>query len=121
MQEEILKRVDLLAQKLGTTAMHLFNVLCYQARIELVFDILYMIIGFATLFLSIKIGLKKIEECGLHYDKKPKEWNETRAISIIILSVILGLTGLVIGIVNSVAIPNVINPENYVFHQIVGR
>jgi len=55
MNNEILSRLDILAQKLGTTAVHLWGVVVRQARIEAWSDL-----GIAILWLVFIFGVAKL-------------------------------------------------------------
>lgn len=58
MNEEILKRIDVLAEKLGTTATHIYQVYVAQARIEAIEDIIAALAFAAIALVCILLAMK---------------------------------------------------------------
>lgn len=72
MKEEILKRMDALADKLGTSAQFLFNLYVKQAHVQVIETITYGILFVVLALVSTKIMLK-----GFHqFNNKDMHWRE---------------------------------------------
>lgn len=111
MNEEILKRIDLLATKLGVTANQIITILRNQVKIEIVLDIIYLIgsIGILLGWFFIVPLIKKLAD---DYDEIPF----VIGIGYFILSMVA--VCFIVGI--SLDLPTLlINPDYWVLNKII--
>jgi hypothetical protein len=73
-KQEILKRLDVLAEKLGTTAQYLWSVLVKQGTIEGISDIFVGVIFLIGLIIGIKLLKFCIKEGPKHRSEKCNDW-----------------------------------------------
>ena len=109
MQKELLNRLDLLAQKLGVTAEHLWRILVQQARVELIWDCVQLVLGAIFLGLAVRaffFTAKLFKEN--HIDDVASLW---------LVVVSLGLSLMFFSLGDS-ALTNWLNPEFFAFRQI---
>lgn len=107
MNEEILKRIDALAAKLGVAGTELWRILIRQAGVDAIFDSLYIGLSGITICVLVKFlfwGLKRNEK---------KQDDDIIAICIIsVISVIGILASIVFLLVNLNDLPTALfNPE----------
>ncbi len=112
MNDEILKRLDILAAKLGITAQYLWGVLVKQARIEMYADIGWSILlsGMLALFLWV---LRK-----LYISPNEREMDGIAALGLAIASIIVFIF-LVVSV--SGALTEGLNPEYWALNHIMEK
>lgn len=62
MKEEIFKRIDLLAEKLGVASGHVWEVLVTQAKIDSYLNLFYALFFSVVAFVGVKHSIKKFNE-----------------------------------------------------------
>lgn len=115
MTNEIAKALEVLAQKLGTTSEYLWNVLLKQAPISAVADFIqFTIIVFACYFWTknFKAFITKISD---------KIWKEENWVWIILVSVILGVSAIVVFFSFPNTIYALINPEYWALNLLLSK
>jgi hypothetical protein len=111
MNQELLKRLDALAEKLGTTGAMLWDVMIRQARVELVSDALFMGLNVLFVYLLYKWWKRVLDNAG-----------EGEAIGSVIVSIVV----LVFTIANVCElvfyVPTLLfNPKYWAFQQIMDK
>lgn len=104
MNDEILKRIDALAAKLGVAGAELWRILVKQAKVDAISDVAWAIVSIAIIF-----GVIKLEYWAVRRNEKEEDdW----IIGITIISVIVGVTFLIVGIASLMDLPTALfNPE----------
>lgn len=112
---EVLKRIDALAAKLGTTGEYLWTVLVRQARVEAIQNIVTVILS--AIVIAVSIAVLK---WGIRREVENDWWGEPGNITAIIASVTLAIVCTVIIIQLSNAIPTLLmNPEYWALKQVL--
>lgn len=117
MNEELLKRLDVLAAKLNTSAQFLWNVLIKQARVTLIEDILFigLTAGFSWIVLKWTRNYYKRHDDDF-FDGNPGEWLS------LIFSWVIGIIMLGFSIACIFEIPTVaLNPEFWALQQVLSQ
>lgn len=125
MKEEILKRIDALAEKLGVAASHIYSVYVHQAQIngiqELTWAAFWLAIAVLTAVVSIK-NFKKSQVVVLsEYGEERRTDQEKRRDALFLCVLFSFATGLLLfGFVSelSSAYTSFLNPEYFAIHQI---
>src|ERR1017187_7037314 len=108
--EELLKRLDVLAQKMGTTIDHLWQVLVRQAYIEAYLAIFWIIISAVIITVSCRYILKSVE---MDEEDPISAGRVTISITLGVLAVIL----FIVACCNVFSIGYLFNPEYYALGQ----
>jgi cytochrome bd-type quinol oxidase subunit 2 len=113
--EELLKRLDVLAAKLGVTAQYLWTVLVKQAHIEAAMDTFWAVVFIALLVsgvICLRWSIKKIND--------PDTYNEEGWIALSTFSGIVIFAGLIlVPVFTSSAIAEHFNPEYWALEKIL--
>lgn len=112
--DELLKRLDLLAQKLGVTIEHLWQVLVRQAYIEAYFAIFWVILSVVLVTVACRYIVKTI-------DIAVKNNYDERLSGRIVMSFVLGilaLTSLMAALTQCSDFGYLFNPEFYALDQV---
>lgn len=119
MSEEILKRIDALAAKLNTTAAQIWDVYVAQARMEIVYNVLYAIVWTVFAVAAFRFGkfwhAKTNEPLKGYCSDHDGEWMCTIA-SACVFILALGATASLIAEIATLAF----NPRYWAIQQIIG-
>jgi hypothetical protein len=107
MNEEILKRIDVLAAKLNTTGEHLWGVLLIQQRKDAITKILLFVAGLYLIWLSVR-AFRKLPGAGFHDEPK-----------YIIGGIVSGVVGVFFAAFGFDWWGHLINPEYYALKEIL--
>jgi hypothetical protein len=109
MTDEILKRLDVLAAKLGVTAGHLWGVLVAQAKIEAIEDIIWAAL-WAALSLVLGLVARKLYESN--------DENDNAALGIVLIGVAVGFL-LISAAMISGTLGMLLNPEYWALKKVL--
>ena len=116
MNEEILKRIDALAAKLGTTGEHIWGVLIRQTQVEIVSSIILAIVLVAHAIVLFKLAVWLYGKAEGQSSYNYEGWYVLMALSGCV-SVILAL----VAIGTLAGLPTlVLNPEYWALQQVLG-
>lgn len=129
MKEELFKRIDALAVKLGVTAQYLWGVLVKQAGVEGVKDLTFVgIFGLSALALALwartcfkRSNLRKEGECGNYAENYVYNYDQRVNYEIDgwISAVVAGILMIPACILTSDAITALANPEYWAFQRVM--
>lgn len=105
MNEELLKRLDALAEKLGTTGEKVWEILLLQARVDAAFSLLWAISCFAAVYVCWRVGKFLLADDGGDMVRVP---------------VLIGTIALVAGLLNLSDTRWYFMPEAYAIKEILG-
>lgn len=112
-QQELLKRLDLLAEKLGTTGAHLWLVMVRQAKITAIEDLIYGLLFLALTFGGYRLAKFFLAHC--------EDWDVGGYVGLV-LSWIASAIAFLVGIgYLYAAIPEMLNPEFWALQQILDK
>ena len=115
-KQEILKRLDALADKLGTTAAYLWAVLIRQAKIEAITDILWIVLVIGIVYGVVRWTINYYTRHDELMDGEPKEGIP------LVVAWIIGAICIGFGIACLFELPTLIlNPEYWALQQILNK
>lgn len=108
MNDEVLKRLDILAAKLGVAASYLFQVYINQARVEAITDSIFIVFGLLLCYISYKWWMKFIA----NEDKEQYIWG----------SFFVGLAGTIMVLSFISSLPTeLFNPDYFAISHIMAN
>lgn len=114
MNEEILKRIDLLSKNLGVASGHIWQVMVHQQFVDAITDLFSGVLALVVMGFAIK--------CAMHLFGKRNEEDGDTALSCLffILSMVTAGISLVVGVAYLTSVPTeLLNPEYGAFHELL--
>lgn len=110
MNPEIMKRLDVLAEKLGVTAQYLWGVLIKQARVEAIEDTLLFVVFAVVAYIGIKFFMDGFKE----------KYNEDSNLGAMLAGGSIGTIAFVVSVCSFVdAITEWFNPAYFALHKVL--
>jgi ABC-type Fe3+ transport system permease subunit len=124
MNEEISKLIQQLAEKLGTTAEHLWAVLCRQAPISATVDAVLCIAAIAATWAAFRLVKRKTTPVKTKsvsgYERQDAEWEDEPAFLAWILWIVLAIIAVATVMISANGIAaGFVNPEYWALKQII--
>jgi hypothetical protein len=114
LNQEILNRLDLLAEKLGVTVEMLWKVCVKQAYIDGYYSIFWIVFGLFIIAITFYTGKKVWEKV----DEGDGYWKTDKKVAVVVIFLCMNIFS-VVSIVDGInGTKKIINPEYYAFREI---